>query len=64
MSERNIGTAMKPAAVKCCSIGRTGRAGGDYASFVLMDGREVYLQLREGIELLLLHQLREPAESA
>jgi hypothetical protein len=29
-----------------------------------MDGSEIYLQLREGIELLLLHQLREPAESA
>jgi hypothetical protein len=55
MSDR-IGTAMKPAEVKCCSIGRPGD-GKDYLCFVTKDNREIYLQLRDGIELLLLRQL-------
>lgn len=61
MAER-IGTAMKPTAVKCCSIGRPGD-GKDYACFVLMDNTEIYLQLRPGIELLLLRQLKEDSGS-
>jgi hypothetical protein len=62
MSER-IGTAMKPVEIKCCSIGRPGE-GRDYLSVTLMDNTEINLKLRPGIESLLLHQLREPAESA
>lgn len=61
MAER-IGTAMKPAEVKCCSIGRPG-GSKDYACFVLMDNTEIYLKLRPGIELLLLRQLKEDSGS-
>jgi hypothetical protein len=57
MSEKKLGSPYQPLEPKCASIGRPGD-GVDYLCVVTMNGIEIYIGLRPGLEALLLHQLR------
>lgn len=58
-----LGSPFQPLELKCSAIGRPGD-GNDYLCLVTKGGTEIYVHLTPGIELMLLHGLREQAAKA